>query len=276
MSKSLHEMAPWLATLAIGLRLIASCTSSDSSPTAAGQAGSAAVVAGASGASGASGVAGAAGANLAGNNAGGKAGTSGPGGAPGDAGCAGQATGDLPQPTCKGDDPTITYYSKNGCGQPVSHTKTCSNFCQFISFNSVQCDRKLGEVPFVTCASAMDCHAVSFCSDSQHQQVLDNPVCTDGVCDWKTQDTISCTSCETPSGMCRSQGAGGSTSGGFPWGQTGGAGTTSGGFPWGQGGADQGGAGQGGADQGGAGQGGAGQGGSGGVSAAGQGGAGGK
>jgi hypothetical protein len=222
MTTNLHKMAPVLALLALGLRLIASCTNEDAASPAlsqggagGGQAGSGAGQSG--GGSTSKGGYGQGGVGQSGAGQGG-AGMGGTGNA---GGCSGYGGGSA-TPICQvGMAPaTLTYFSRDpACEQPVAHTMQCAKGCEFRNPAAAQCVAEEGVLPFSTCELATDCGNVNYCLDGTHVRHLGQPTCVEGACQWQAQTSEECQA------LCVGSECLGASGGGPPW-------TTSGGFQW--------------------------------------------
>jgi hypothetical protein len=168
---------------------------------------------------------------------GGRGGTASEGGRGGSSGSPDGSTGGAPVPSGACVNGSIVY------GNNETHTCTYQDCWIDAATGSASCMRPsvANEVPFRTCRVAADCGGATYCEvfGQQSEMLLGGATCMNGVCDWMTKSSQSCSSLQYcyPSG-CQVWNP--TTSGGFPWnpsGPTGAGGSTSGGFPWGSGGA---------------------------------------
>lgn len=186
-TSGLSRHVPLIAFGALCLRLLA-CSSDSGTLPSGGDGGTSATGAGAGGGAGTT--------SAAGSNNGGTAG----------AACNTKLT--IPGVTCVAATGKITY-SAVDCDQLVSHDLTCNGPCEVVSTKSARCTN---DHTIQTCVESGDCSTAATCVNKD-AHVLADPICVDGICQWKGATTVSCTLGCT-AGTC--QGSGGTTSGSFP------------------------------------------------------------
>lgn len=155
-------------------------------------------------------------AGSAGTTAGSTAANGGSGGGGGPAAGNGGAAGcnpnlGLPPVTCVVQTGHIGY-STLDCDHAVNHELMCNGPCELLSTNSARCSF---DSSIQTCVTSSDCATPNVCN-GKDANLLTDPACVDGRCEWKKTTTVTCT-LFCSGGSC--QGVGGSTSGSFPTGQ---------------------------------------------------------
>jgi hypothetical protein len=102
-------------------------------------------------------------------------------------------------------------YSAVDCEHVVSHELTCNGPCEILSTNSARCtnDHKIQ-----TCIGTGDCSVAATCTNKD-ALLLAGPMCVDGLCQWKSAVTVTCT-VACVAGTC--QGSAGTTTASFPTG----------------------------------------------------------